>query len=334
MSDAADNSPGGEQDSAHALALLPATWAQASPLLRSVLRPATFAWSGKPSEPVAWRTPATSLLHELVELDLPEAPTIVTTEHTERWGVSSAELFAAGRANIAAVHPVVTQDVGAGGMFRDTDVRSYIGSAVLTPGWLAAFTPPPGTRTIAFMPTEDTLIVGYDDPEHGVYFFETAEQLYRDSDHPVSPQAFIECDGQVVSFDNCGLHPLRALALRARSYESERVYNEQAEFLTRMYQDQRYACHVAATHLVDVGERTATATVWSQGAVADLPAVDYVFFSGSAGERFAVPFPVVVDIVGLLPSSGFHPARYRVTGWPQPDVLDLLQFHALPISAQ
>lgn len=334
MSDAADTAPGGEQNSAHPLASLLATWAQARPLLRSVLRPASFAGSGKPGEPVAWRTPVTSLLHELVELDLPEAPTIVTTEHTDRWGVSSAEVFAAGRANIAALHPVVTQEVGAGGIFRDTDCRSYIGSAVLTPGWLAAFTPPPGTRTIAFIPTEDTLIVGYDDPEHGAQFFEAAEQLYCDSEHPVSPQAFIECAGQVVSFDNCGLHPLRGRALRARSYESERVHNEQAEFLTRMYQDQQVVCHVAPVHLVDVGERTSTATVWSQGVVADLPAVDYVFFAGSAGERFAVAFPVVVNIVGLLPSSGFFPPRYRVTDWPQPDVLDLLQFHALPISAQ
>lgn len=332
MSDAADNAPGGEPGTGHGVASPPATWDEARPLLRSVLRPASYAGLSKPGEPVVWRQPATALLHELVELDLSEAPIIVTTEHTERWGVSSAEVFAAGRANIAALHPPAAQELGAGGMFRDTDSRSYIGSAILTPGWLASFTPPPGTRTIAFMPTEDTLIVGHDDPEEGVQFFETAEQLYRDSNHPVSPQAFIESGGQVVSFDNCGPHALRGLALRARSYETERVYNEQAEFLSRMYQDQRVACHAAPTYLVDVGERTATAAAWSQSVVADLPAVDYVFFIGSAGERFVVAFPVVVDIVGLLPSAGFYPVRYRVTGWPQRDVLDLLKFHALPIS--
>lgn len=332
MSDGADNAPGGEVGPAHGLDSPPQTWAEARPLLRSVLRPATYAGLCKPGEPVSWRQPATALLHELVALDLPESPTMVTTEHTERWGVGSTEVFAAGRENIAALHPVVTQDVGAGGMFRDADGRRYIGSAILTPGWLASFTPPPGTRTIAFVPTEDTLIVGYDDPEQGVQFFETAEQLYRDSDRPVSPQAFIECDGQVVSFDKCGLHPLRPLALRARSYESERVYNEQAEFLSRVYQDQRFACHAAPVYLVDVGDRTATAAAWGQGLVADLPDVDYLFFLGAAGERFAVPFLVVVDVVGLLPSAGFYPPRYRVTGWPERDVLDILRFHALPMA--
>jgi hypothetical protein len=192
----------------------------------------------------------------------------------------------------------------------------------------------PGTRTIALMPDEDTLIVGHDDPEQGAQFFEAAEQIYRDAERPVSPEAFIEVNGQVVSFDRCGLHPLRRLALRARSYEVERVYNEQAEFLSRMYQEQQFACHAPPTYLIDVGDRTATAAAWGQGVVADLPEVDYVFFlgAGAGGERFAVPFPVVVDIVGLLPSAGFYPPRYRVTGWPARDVLELLRFHALPSS--
>jgi hypothetical protein len=51
---------------------------------------------------VSWRQPATSFLHELVALDLPDSPATVTTEHTDRWGVSSTEVFAAGRENIAA----------------------------------------------------------------------------------------------------------------------------------------------------------------------------------------------------------------------------------------
>ena len=330
MSDLADNAPGGEVGHARELASPPQTWAEARPLLRSILRPATYAGVYKPGEPVSWRQPATSFLHELVVLDLPESPATVTTEHTERWGVSSTEVFAAGRENIASLHPVGAHEA-AGGMFCDAGARSYIGSAILTPGWLASFTPPPGTRTIALMPNEDTLIVGYDDPDQGVQFFETAEQLFRDSDQPVSPQAFIECDGQVVSFDKCGLHPLRRLALRARSYEAERIYNEQAEFLSRVYQEQRFDCHAAPICLVDVGDRTATAAAWGQGVIADLPEVDYVFFLG-ASERFAVPFPVVVDIVGLLPSAGFYPPRYRVTGWPERDMLEMLRFHALPMS--
>jgi hypothetical protein len=316
---------------ARSLSTPPQTWADARPLLRSVLRPATYAGLLKPGEPMSWRQPATAFVHELVELDLPESPTIVTMEHTQRWGVGSTDVFTAGRDNVAALHPIGAREV-AGGMMRDPDRRSYITSAILTPGWLASFPPPPGTRTIAFVPTEDTLIIGYDDPEDGAEYFEAAEQLYLESDRPVSPQAFIESEGQVLAFDKCGLHPLRPLALRARSVEAERVYTEQTEFLTRAYQAARFNCHAAPVHLVDVGDRTATATAWGPRGTSDLPEVDYIFFLGDDGERFVVPFSVVVDVIGLLPSAGYYPPRYRVTGWPAREALNVLRFHALPVS--
>jgi hypothetical protein len=331
MGDKTDHLYSTEVASSHASSPAPQTWAQARPLLRSILRPAIYAGLLKPGEPTSWRVSATPFVHELVALDFSESPVTITTEHTARWGVSSAEVFSVARHNIAALHPVGAYDKGAGGIFRDTETRSYIGSAILTPGWLASFTPPPGTRTIAFLPTEDTLIVGYDDPVEGAHYFDTAEQLYRESERPVSPQAFIECDGQVLAFDKCGLHPLRPLALRARSCEAERIYRDQTEFLNRTYQSAGFDCRAVSVHVFELGHRSVTAAAWPRGVVADLPEVDYIIFLGGSDERFAVPFSVVTDILGLLPSAGFYPPRYRVTAWPESDMLDVLRFHALPL---
>ena len=59
---------------------------------------------------------------------------------------------------------------------------------MLTPGWLAAFGRPEGPRPVAFVPTEDVLIIGSDDPEEGAKFFEVAEKMYCEADRPVSPE--------------------------------------------------------------------------------------------------------------------------------------------------
>jgi len=299
-------------------------------MLRSILRPATFAGLLTPGEPVAWRQPATPFVHELVAVDLPGGLTVVTTEHTERWGVSSAEVFLAGRENVAALHPVNRQDAGASGVFQGAD-HNFIGSVILTPGWMASFTPPAGTHTIAFLPTEDTLIIGYDDPEQGEKYFETAEQLYRESDRPVSPQGFIECGGQVMPLDRCGPHPLRLRARWARSCEAERTYAEQSEFLNRVYRDELFTCYAAPAYVFDLGHGPVTAAAWGEGVTSDLPEVDYIFFVATTGQNFGVPFSVVLDIVGILPNAGFFPPRYRVTGWPEQPVMDVLRSYAVAL---
>lgn len=61
------------------------------------------------------------------------------------------------------------------------------------------------------------------------------------------------------------------------------------------------------------------------------PEVDYISFVNN-DTQFTVPFSVVVDVTGILPTPGFFPPRYRVSGWPEPALMDALRFHALPSS--
>jgi hypothetical protein len=308
----------------------PQNWAEVRPLLRSIVRPATYASLLRPGEPIAMHQPISMFVHELVALDMPTARMTVTAAKIEEWGVSWNDVLAAGRENIAGLHPPGANVPGTEGAFFDADQSSYITSAILTPGWLASFARPDGPRPIAFMPTEDTLIIGNDGPEDGPKFFEMAEQMYCEADRPVSPEAFTVCAGQVVSFDKAGPHPLRGRAVRARACAAVCQYGEQADFLKHVYEEELIECFVAATKVFDAGYGKTSAAVWGEGVIYDLPEVDYVFFVNNDC-HFAVPFSVVADVVGIMPSAGFFPPRYRVTGWPEPNVMEALRFHAVAL---
>jgi len=311
---------------------VPQTWDEVRPLLRSILRPATYASLLKPGDAVAWRIPATQFLHELVAIDRPEMRLIVTMDNTATWGVTDVDIFTAGRENVARLNPVSANEPG-GGMFVDADQSSYITSAILTPGWLASFAEPGGPRPLAFMPNEDTLIIGTDDPQEAPGLFDVAEKMYLESERNVSPEGFTLCGGQVMPFDKAGPHPLRRRAIQARTCAAVRQYSEQAEFLKQQYEEELIEAFVASTEVLNTGHGMGSVAVWGEGVIYDLPEVDYILFMNHDG-HFAVPFAVVVDLVGIQPTPGFFPPRYRVNGWPEPEVLAALRFHAvaLPVS--
>ncbi len=309
--------------------IAPQTWPEVRPLLRSIVRSATYGSFRKSGEATAWRLHVSSFAHELVALDLPTARAIVTVQNTKQWDVTWRDAFDAGRLNIANMHPADTNVPGTDGAFVDADQSTYISSAILTPGWLASFARPDGPRPIAFVPTEDTLVIGTDDPDEGPKYFEMAEQMYCESDRPVSPEAFTVRDGRLVPFDKAGPHPLRPLALRARTCAAMRQYGEQTEFLTQKYRDELVDVFVAKPMTFDTGHGVRAGAVWGEGLTYDLPEVDYICFVND-DVQFTVPFSVVADVVGLVHTPSVFPRRYRVSGWPEPALMDALRFHALP----
>lgn len=309
---------------------VPQTWDEARPLLRSILRPATYASLLKPGDAIPWRLPATNFLHELVAIDLPDVRLIVTVDNTTMWGVTDTDIFAAGRENVATMHPLSANQPGAGGVFFDAGQSAYIASAILTPGWLASFAQPDGPRPLAFIPNEDTLIIGYDDPHEASGLYDMAEKMYLESERNVSPEGFTVCAGLVMPFDKTGPHPLRRRAIQARTCAAVRQYSEQAEFLKQLYEDELIEAFVASTEVLDTGHGMGSAAIWGEGVIYDLPEVDYLFFINNDG-HFAVPFSVVVDLTGIQPTAGFFPPRYRVTGWPEPDVMAALRIHAVTL---
>ena len=133
---------------------LPRTWAQARPLLRSILRPATYGSLVHAGQPLAWRQPLSTFLHELVAIDLPTSRVIVTANHVEA-GLSARSTCSSPHARTSRpCIPWTATLPGTEGTFVDADQSSYIAAAVLTPGWLASFARPDGPRPVAFVPTK------------------------------------------------------------------------------------------------------------------------------------------------------------------------------------
>lgn len=334
-------------------------WPDASSLLRPRLRPATFPAPRWPLDDDAIsviQRPFSSFVHEFVAVDLPDHRLNVTRKILHGWGVTAEQVFFAARQNIAQLHPVgedryqpvsadelrragwEDQDISAGGdvlragaMIMDADRGgTYLASAILTPGWLAAI-PADGHRPVWFMPTEETIIIGSDDPATGAKSFEMAEECYLKADHPVSPQGFTVYRNTVKPFDEAGPHPLRAQALRARACVGARQYEEQTEFLREAYLGDLIDVYVAAAQVLQAPDGMALNAVWGEGLTYDLPEVDYVSFVNDDGLHFTVPFPVLVEVLGIQPTPGLYPTRYRVAGWPEPAAMDALRFHAVQL---
>ena len=65
-----------------------------------------------------------------------------------------------------------------------------------------------------------------------------------------------------------------------------------------------------------------TAASWADDDTSLLPEADLVAFPKRNEEMLMIPWAVVAEEAGLTPAEGYHPARYRVGGWPAADVME------------
>ena len=205
---------------------LPATWAEARPLLRPVLRSAI-----PPSDAgIPLSRPALPYLAEFVVVDQPDTMTYVNAEHG--WGVTGDEVFAAARANLsratllgASQEPVLVQFVD--------DGDSYWTSHLLLDGWLAGLAEQVGGRPVAFAPERGTLLVTAAGSPHLAALFAQAEEIYARSARPITPMAYVsDPDGCTVPFTVPAAHPLRHVVQRAERILAVQEYARQAAHLS------------------------------------------------------------------------------------------------------
>lgn len=306
---------------------MPASWSEAAPLLRPVLRAAPYANAVRSDHGVPWVRPLSRFVHELVVLDLPYGPVVVMQHDTRAWGVTAEQLFSAARGNLAKRFPVPSRDQR---QSVQLDEHGFPDVAALAPGWLASFAEPGGPRPLAFWPGDDTLVLGHDDPESARWLHDYADGRYRRASRPLTTQGFTVDGGQLVPFEEAGRHPSRRSAITARTTVACAQYGTQTTFLEQLYQREGVDVYVARASGLKTPEGPVTCTIWGDYRVYELPEVDYVFFlEGATGERFLVPFGVVLDLTGIRPTPGYFPPRYRVYGWPEPDVVAALRRHAV-----
>src|SRR5207253_824403 len=98
------------------------------------------------------------------------------------------------------------------------------------------------------------------------------------------------------------------------------VYGRQGQALREEYERDGVDVYVAS--VLQVGSKKDgtpfTAAVWTDGIQSSLPRTHYVVLGE---DPVLVPFPTVVETMGLRPTEGLYPERYRVGGWPDGETM-------------
>lgn len=312
----------------------PSSWAEAQPLLRSVLRPTSFTAAVTAGADRPWIRPLWPFVHELAVVDTGDARAVVTRADTARWGVPGEQMFAVARANIAARYPPQPQQQRVGHLRGDG--HSYCDSAVLVPGWLSSFAADSGeSRPLVFFPGDEVLLVCTDEPDVATAFFAAAERIYRQAAVPISPQGYTIVGENIVGYDVAGAaasRPLRPLAVRARSVLAETEYLAQTDRLRRYFAEQGIDTAVGTVQMIETPRGSCTMTVWPQGTRQLLPVADYVtLLPAGHTDHVTVPFPVLADVLGLVPDRELLPRRYPAPAWPSTEELAVLRAHAVTL---
>jgi hypothetical protein len=309
-------------------AALPETWERVAPLLRPVLRPASFAQG---TDVVA--RPAWPCLRELVVIDQPTTMAYARADKLAAWGVPAAEVFATARANLArlAAPPDATPAGGPALLRFVDDGDGYFASRLLLDGWLAGLAGRVGGRPVAFVPDQNTLIVTDDQPDTLGPLFELVESAYREAARAVSPAAYtVDGAGRVLPYAPPPGHPVEAVAHRAEVILAASEYQAQGEHLTELHE--RDGRDVFVARLLAAGRDDGSVfsvASWADGVEALLPAADLVAFSAEGADAFYVPWDAAARTARLEPVDGLHPPRYHVHGWPPAAVVDQLRKQAV-----
>ncbi|MFI5491679.1 hypothetical protein [Actinoplanes sp. NPDC051859] len=267
----------------------PATWAEARPLLRPVLRGAT-----PPADVSApLRRAVLPFLAEFVVVDQPDTMTFVSAPHG--WGVTDDEVFAAARANLsgakllgAADQPVVVQFVD--------DGDAYWTSHLLLDGWLAGLAEQVGGSPVAFAPERGTLLVTADGSDHLPELFARAEAIFLRSPRAITPMAYASDErGRTVPYSVEPGSPFWTCVRRAEAVLASWGYARQAEQLP-----------LAAELLITPDGRTLA--LWPTNGPALLPKADEVQYGDTV-----VSWSELSD---RLTAQGLDPERWRADCWP------------------
>ncbi|WP_117210622.1 hypothetical protein [Allorhizocola rhizosphaerae] len=298
---------------------VPQDWVGVKPLLRTVLRVATYGLGAPDSaRPLLWR-PALPYLIELVGIDMPTALAYVTLDKLDEWGVTAFDVYDAARANLAELdrdREMQTPDQPALIRFVD-DGNGYFISRLMLPGWLASLAPHVGGTPVAFIPDNHTVLVGSDDPGLLEQLFPLAEEEYRQASRPLSPVGYTVdlSSGAVVPY-TAGPSARRACALLASG-----EYQSESEFLMR--DEDVYVANLLVAESPHSGVFTVAS--WARDVDTLLPRADYVAFSSEQDSPWFVPFDVAMAEAGLQPESPLRLERFRARQWPAPEVMQRLR---------
>ncbi|MFL6075529.1 MAG: hypothetical protein ACJ73S_19240 [Mycobacteriales bacterium] len=308
-------------------ASLPETWEAVAPLLRPVLRAATFGQSTD----MLFR-PALPYLREAVVIDQPSTMAYVKADKLAAWGVPAEQVFATARENLARIAAMPDEPPADGpALLRFVDDGDgYFVSRLLLDGWLAGLAGRVGGRPVAFAPDQNSLLVTGDQPDAMAQLYELVESEYRDAPRSVSPVGYtVDNSGRVVPYAPPPGHPVEAVVHRAEVVLAATEYQAQGDYLNERHQAEGRDVFVASLMAAGRDDGSVfTVASWADGVEALLPAADFVALNADGVESFYVPWEVAARTAALEPADGLYPPRYHVQGWPPPPVLDQLKTQA------
>ncbi len=308
-------------------------WDAVRAKLRPVLRPVTFGQAGVTGVVPPISRPALPLLRELVVIDQPESMAYVGPTRLDAWGVTVDEAFDAARANLAQIADEWLRHDWPGGdaLIRMIDTGDgYFTSLLLAPGWLAEVSRRAGRQVIAFVPDTNTVLLCDVSGGGLAALYEMVEKEYGEAIRGLSPVGYVAAaDGRVVPYVPVE-HADRVAARRAEVVLAATEYGAQTQWLGKQYQQAGIDVYVGRLLAVaKPGEPAITVATWTDGITSLLPEAQYISFAGNGTAGPRVPWRAVADRVGLEPEPLLAPVRYRVGGWPPPEVMEELRARAV-----
>jgi hypothetical protein len=312
------------------LPTLPQTWSQAQPLLRVVLRGTGYALDTDQDNPPLRRPSALPYLDEMAVVDLPDAIGYATTKLATTWGVTPEEVFATGMANVAASADVPPPPPGGPVVLTFVDEsNSYLASRLLVPHWLASLAEHVGGRPVAFAPSNGTVIVCADHPEHLPELHDMVRAQFRDDPRSLSPQAYtVDAVGGLTAYRATAPGRLADVIHHAQTLLAVNSYDAQTAALQELFTREGLDLHVGSLLTAQRPDGSVfSAASWADTVPSLLPRADFIAFTGR-DETFFVPWSTVAEQTELMPTPGHRPQRFLVEQWPADEVINNLRLQS------
>lgn len=281
---------------------------------------------------MAQRPLAPFLVQVLVE-DEAGRITFVSEERIAELGRTVDEAYECAHANLMAagidVEPLGGDLEGCLGV---TGPQHHQSSWLAAPRTLAAIASVADGRVLILAPTAvNVVLVPVDNHAAVAAALDWARTTYENEPRPLSPAAYTVADGRVMPWTDPD-HPSAPTAALLAALLAASEYGDQTASLQNALTDAGEDIFVAAvTAARDPQGNAFTFAVWPQEVTDELlPRVDRVAFMSGDDDMFLVPWDDVVTLTGghMEPGS-WDPPRWRVRGWPAPDVVERLRSRAI-----
>jgi hypothetical protein len=314
------------------------TWDEARDRVAAVVRPAGY-WSGlefgREAGPVV--RPFTPFFAEAVVLDSDHSMRFVTRSQMETWGATAEQLFAAGRANIAAVadRGVERYDEGPAIVWHVASDDSYESSRLLVPGWLAGFADKVEGTPIAAIPHRSMLLVAGAGNQRAIErILATTEAEFKASSRRLSPALYTVGEGDsIIPLILPRDHPLRTSVALAHARLAIAEYEEQKALIEKQHEIDGTDIFVAGYLVKNIEGNVVSLAVWGENVDSLLPVADAVAFGREGAPTIIVRWSDVQRIAGSCWERDpvLNPPRMRTVRWPEPAILAELERAAVDL---